>query len=129
MNSSKFIEDIEACKQNPGTPAEIHAQVLSKSGGKATVSIDVNVGDKNFNGNIKAFVIDKNSPWLNRRNERIPNAFIGYLLNDDISLSGGNVDKTGQWKIDSEKSFSELAIVIAVYDSSGHAVQAYRIDL
>ena len=129
VNSSKFIDDIEACKQNPGTPVDINAQIVSKTEGKASVSIYVNIGDKNFNGNIKAFVIDKDSQWKNVRGESIPNAFVGYLLNDDISLSGGNVEKTGQWKMDGTKSFSELAIVIAVYDSSGHAVQAYRIDL
>jgi hypothetical protein len=124
-----YTRDINECKNSPATPVEISGNVVSKSGSRATVSVNVVVGDKNFNGNVKAFVIDKNSNWKNTAHERIPNAFLGYLPNDDISLSNGNIDKTGQWKMDGTKSFSELAVVIAIYDSNGYALQAYRIDL
>ncbi len=124
-----YTNDIEACKNAPAVPVKIAGNIISESSNTAKISVNVLVGDNNFKGKVRAFVIDKNSNLKNTQGEKIPNVFLGYLLNDSISLSSGNVDKTGQWKIDSEKSFSELAIVIAVYDSSGHAVQAYRIDL
>ncbi len=124
-----FLNDIEACKNAPGAPVEIAGSITSESGTKASVSLNVFVGDKDFQGNVKAFVIDKKSPWINVNQERIPNAFVGYLLNEDVSLSGGDVSKSGQWKVSGAKSFSELAVVVVVYDSGGHALQAYRIDL
>ena len=128
VDPSKFISDISACKDYHPVPVEIH---ISKrySSHRASLSIDVFLGEESFKGSIKAFVIDKNSPWKNVNGESIPNAFVGYLLNKDINFNGEEITETGQWSTTGNKPLSDLAVVVEVYDEKGYGLQAYRIDL
>ena len=63
------------------------------------------------------------------KNESIPNAFLGYAINEDMTTSSGNVySKTVTWEGD-YRDAANIAIVVAVYDSYGMGVNAYRINL
>ncbi len=128
VDSSKYTSDIDYCKGRDVPDIRITGSAHSFSSG-ISYSVGVSVQSGSFSGHIRAFVIEKVSGYTNVKNKPIPNAFMGYALNQDMSVSSGSAySKSGTWNGDVSDP-SNMAIVVAVYDSNGHAVQAYRMNL
>ncbi len=128
VDPSAYIDDIEYCR-NLDVPEVIVGGNAYPTDSGISFSIRVSVGSGTFSGHIRAFVIEKTSRYLNVENEPIPNAFVGYALNDDFSVSASNdYVRSGTWNGDVVNP-NNMAIVVAVYDENGYGVQAYRIDI
>ncbi len=128
VDSASYVKDIEYCK-NVGVPEVIVGgrAYLTDSGISFLIRLSVNSGT--FSGQIRAFVIEKASRYLNVRGEPIPNAFVGYAVIEEFSVSASNsYFREGVWTGDVANP-DNMAILVAIYDEEGYGIQAYRIDV
>ena len=129
VDQSNYINDIEYCKSVAVDDVRITASAYAVDSTQISVTVNVGVPDGTFKGHVRVFVIEKTSRYMNVNNEPIPNAFLGYAINKDIDISGNNpFRETGIWEGD-YRDEGNIAIVVAVYDTYGMGVNAYRINL
>ncbi len=129
VDASNYVNDIEYCKSSAVDDVRISGDASVMDSSHLSVRVSVSVPSGTFKGHIRAFVIEKTSRYVNVKNESIPNAFLGYAINEDITTSSGNAySKTVTWEGD-YRDAGNIAIIVAVYDSYGMGVNAYRINL
>jgi len=129
VEPSYFINDIEYCKSTGVKDIRISGNARVLDNNHISVTVMLSTPEGSFSGHVRAFVIEKTSRYTNTNDEPIPNAFLGYALNEDVTVTGSNpYSKTMTWEGDYGNA-NNIAIVIAVYDADGMGVNAYRINL
>jgi hypothetical protein len=129
VDTTNYVNDIEYCKNSDVKDVRISGDASVVDSNHLSVRASVSVPGGTFNGHIRVFVIEKTSRYMNVNNEPIPNAFLGYAINEDLTTSSGNpYSRTVTWEGDYGDA-SNIAIIIAVYDSYGMGTNAYGIDL
>ncbi len=131
VGAPKFAEDIDYCKKVhvPAVPISINAHM----NGNMVVSGSVKIAPhESFNGHVRVFVVEKRSRYFNVENKPIPNAFLGYALDENISASPAYpFDSEIQWEENHGESLQpgNIAVLAVLYDSNGMVVSATQVTV
>jgi len=121
---SEFQNAIESALERERENVNINLKVEWK--GNSTIEIDASVrnnGQSSYEGNLRFYVVEPLSRWKDYDGNNYHFAFLGYALDEDISINaGGSVEKKVIWEGEEhgyEVSRDNIMVIAVVFNSGG----------
>ncbi len=129
FEESAYAEAIDESKDAPVPKTSINGNAALYGDTVLRGNLDISVNE-DFSGYVRAFVLEKSSTRLfNSYGKPVPNAFMGFALNESVEIEHTSTyHRDIQWEGD-KLSSENIAVLVALYDQRGYAVQAYRFGI
>ncbi len=130
-DKERYEDAIETCgnRDTSATPIDLSVDVSDSGDGRVQVSYSATYTGNSawFDGHIRVYVVEQISRYMNVDDEPIPNGFLGYAFDEDVTLYT-QVEQTDQMTFDTDGGEFDNIIVIAGMFDKRTGIEGYTVQ-